>query len=121
MESILNSTKKVLGLNEGYTAFDQDVVTHINAAFSVLNQLGVGPADGFYIADEAPVWADLEVPDNQLNLIKTYIYLKVRYLFDPPGTSFHLSAMQKQIEEFEWRLNVARELVLPPVVVPEEV
>ena len=97
MESILNSTKKVLGLAEDYDAFDQDVITHINATFSVLNQVGVGPADGFFIEDDTAVWADVGLPDNQLHLVKTYMYLKVRFLFDPPGTSFHMSAMKEQI------------------------
>jgi hypothetical protein len=124
-ESILKSTKKILGLDAQYTPFDLDIITHINAAFSILDQLGVGPDGGFYIEDETALWSDYLVPPNQLNLIKTYVYLKVRILFDPPGTSFLLQSAEDQIREYEWRLNVFREVLLPPFkpppLVPEEV
>lgn len=119
MESILNSTKRVLGLDVNYNAFDLDVITHINAAFSTLNQLGVGPENGYFIQGDAETWADITLPDNQLHLVKSYVYLKVRSLFDPPQTSYLVTAVQKQIEEFEWRLNMMRE-VLIPLPVPEE-
>jgi hypothetical protein len=115
-ESILTSTKKILGLDESYTPFDQDIITHINAAFSTLDQLGVGPDGGFSIEDSEAVWADFFVPSNQLHAVKTYVYLKVRILFDPPATSFHLSAMNEQLKEYEWRLNTFREVALPPIV-----
>lgn len=118
-DSILISTKKILGLDEAYTAFDLDVITHINAAFSLLNQLGVGPEAGFGIQDEADLWTDFLVPQNQLQLVKTYVFLKVRILFDPPATSFLIQAANDQIKEYEWRLNVFREVELPPVVYPD--
>ena len=86
-ESILKSTKKILGLADDYTAFDLDVITHINAAFSILNQLGVGQVEGFMILDDVAVWQDFLVPMNQLNLVKTYVYLKVRTLFQRLHTS----------------------------------
>lgn len=107
--SILDNTKKILNLSSDYTPFDQDIVTHINAAFSVLNQLGLGPLDGFMITDNIATWDDFQVATNQLNLVKTYIYLKVRMYFDPPGTSYLIEAMNKQIAECEWRLSVFRE------------
>lgn len=107
--SILKSTKKILGLSETYTAFDQDVIMHINAAFSVLNELGIGPVTGFMIEDETAKWADFPVPMTQLNLVKSVISLRVRMLFDPPTLSFMITAMQDQIKEFEWRLNMRRE------------
>lgn len=110
--SILNSTKKILGLSFDYTPFDTDVITHINAAFSVLNQLGLGPIDGFMIEDDATDWEEYDVPTKQLNLVKTYLYLKVRMAFDPPQTSYLITAMEKQIAEAEWRLNVFREEAL---------
>lgn len=113
-DSILKSTKKILGLAEDYTPFDLDVITHINATFSILDQLGVGPVGGFSIEDETALWSEYDVPANQLHTVKTYIYLKVRYLFDPPGTSFLLEATDKQIKEYEWRLNVFREWELDP-------
>lgn len=118
MASILTTTKKILGLDEAYTAFDLDIVTHINAAFSTLNQLGVGPEDGFFIEDSADDWGSFDVPENQLHLAKTYVYLKVRMLFDPPGTSYLITAMDNQIKELEWRINMLREVALPD---PEEV
>jgi hypothetical protein len=109
--SILTSTKKILGLDASYTAFDPDVTTHINSAFSTLTQLGVGPAEGFMIEDETAVWDDFLVmaDDLQYNSIKTYVYLRVRMLFDPPSTSFVIAALNEQIKELEWRLNVHRE------------
>lgn len=112
--SILNSTKKILGVDKGYTAFDADIITHINSAFAVLCQLGVGPQEDFFIEDASDEWEDFIINDNGYNLIKTYIYLKVRILFDPPTTSFLLSAMEKQIQEYEWRISSYREWLLDP-------
>lgn len=119
-ESILTSTKKILGLSESYTAFDQDIITHINAAFSLLCQLGVGPVEGFFIQDKEAVWGDFTIPLNQLNLVKTYVYLKVRILFDPPQTSFLMQAANDQIREYEWRLNLFREDAIIESMPPEE-
>ena len=107
--SILKSTKKMLGLDSEYTAFDVDVIMHINSTFSVLTQMGVGPEAGFMIEDESAVWDDFIAADNRYNNVKTYMYLKVRTLFDPPTTSFLLEAQNKQLAEYEWRLNVTRE------------
>lgn len=118
MNSILTSTKKVLGIEESNTAFDLDIVTYINAAFSTLNQLGVGPVDGFFIENNTSEWSELALPANELNSVKAYVNLRVRMMFDPPATSYHVNAMQEQIKEFEWRLNVFREFALPD---PEEV
>lgn len=118
-ESILTSTKKILGLAPTYVPFDLDVITHINAAFSILTQLGLGPTEGFSIEDDTAVWEDFGVPVAQLGLVKTYIYLKVRFLFDPPGTSFLLDAASNQIKEYEWRLQVLADP--PPVEEPVEV
>lgn len=114
--SILNSTKKVLGLGSDYTPFDPDIITHINASFSILNQLGVGPIEGFNIEDDSSEWDEFGVPDNQLSLVKTYVYLKAKILFDPPGTSFLLKSSEDQIKEYEWRLNTFRE----ETTLPEE-
>ncbi|QGJ89059.1 hypothetical protein PBI_UNTOUCHABLE_14 [Gordonia phage Untouchable] len=108
-ESILNSTKKMLGIDADYDAFDMDVILHINGALSTLNQLGLGPEEGFMIEDETAEWGDLLEDDMRLNSVKSLIYLKVRLVFDPPSTSFALTAMQEQIKELEWRLSVYRE------------
>lgn len=108
-DSILDSTKKILGLAADYTPFDLDIITHINGTFSHLNQLGIGPETGFTIEDNEETWDDYAVPSVQLNLVRTYLFLKVRMLFDPPSTSYLIEAMNRQIQEHEWRLNVFRE------------
>ena len=108
-DSILTSTKKILGIDESYTAFDLDVITHINSVFTILQQLGIGPSDGFMIEDAEPTWDTFLAGDPLLNSVKTYVYLRVRLLFDPPTTSFLISAMKEQAQELEWRLNVKRE------------
>lgn len=121
--SILNSTKKVLGLDPAYTVFDQDIIMHINAAFSILQQLGVGPVEGFMIEDDVAVWDDfilIEGSEPSKSLVKTYVQLKARMLFDPPTTSFLIEAMNNQIKEYEWRLNVFREYALPEEEVANE-
>jgi hypothetical protein len=112
-ESILTSTKKILGIGPGDTAFDLDVLTHINATFAIVNQLGVGPLDGIVIEDESTEWADLGLPQNQLSLLRTYVFLRVRSLFDPPINSFLIEAYNKQILEYETRLSYFREDEIP--------
>lgn len=109
-DSILISTKKILGLSEDYAAFDLDVLTHINMAFATLNQLGVGPSVSFSVEDSSAGWSDLGVPPGQLSLVRTYVYLKTKMLFDPPGTSFVIEATNKQIAELEWRLMAYKEV-----------
>lgn len=108
-ESILDSTKKVLGIEPDYVAFDMDVMMHINSAFSTLNQLGLGPEEGYMVQESSDEWGDFLNDDMRLNSVKTYVYLKVRILFDPPTTSFVLTAMQEQIKELEWRISTYRE------------
>lgn len=108
-QSILTSTKKILGIAEDYTVFDLDIITHINTAFSTLTQLGVGPSPGFMIEDNIAVWADFMGADDQYNSVKSYVFLRVRQLFDPPTTSYLIAAQERQIQELEWRLNTYRE------------
>ncbi len=121
-DSILNTTKKALGLETEYEAFDVDVIMHINSIFATLNQLGIGPAAGFRIDDAVPVWSDFLLDEEPLNFVKSYMYLKVRMLFDPPTTSYLIEAFNKQADELEWRINVHREYMLHPVnAIPEEV
>ncbi len=107
MESILTSIKKLLGIDSAYTQFDADIILHINSVFLTLNQLGVGPDDGFSIADETDEWTDF-IDDNDLllNTVKSYMYLKVRMLFDPSLTSSVTELMKEQAKELEWRMNV---------------
>lgn len=104
--SILQSVKKSLGLAPDYDVFDQDIIMCINSAFSTLAQLGVGPEMGHYIEDEQSLWSEFLNDDARLSNVKTYICLRTRLLFDPPATSFGISAIKDQITELEWRLNV---------------
>jgi hypothetical protein len=122
-QSILTSTKKILGIAGDYTAFDLDILTYINSAFSTLNQLGIGPEAGFMIEDAAPTWDSFIGTDSRLNSVKNYVYLSVRLIFDPPATSFAIEALNQQKKELEWRLNVYREStawVDPDPALPED-
>ena len=106
MESILHTIKKLLGLDPSYPAFDVDVIIGINSAFSTLHQLGVGPKEGFAITGSTETWDDYLDDYGVLENVKQYIYLKTRYVFDPP-TGGVLTAMDAVIKELEWRINVA--------------
>lgn len=112
-QSILTSTKKVLQIGDDDTSFDLDIITHINSAFSDLHDLGIGPSDGFAIDDDTAEWdAVVAVEDKvRFNRVKTFVYIKVRLIFDPPATTFHLSALQEQLREVTWRLSVGREAI----------
>ena len=111
MDSILTSIKKLLGITAEYTQFDTDLIIHINSVFSILTQLGVGPSTGFSIHDEYSVWTDFLPEDPRLEMVKTYVYLKVRLMFDPPDRSAVADAIKRQIDELEFRLNVAADQV----------
>lgn len=111
MESILTSIKKLLGIGEDDTSFDTDITIHINSAFMRIHQLGVGPAIAFKITDKTAVWGDFLGERLDLESVKSYIFLKTRLIFDPPQTSFLLDAIEKQIKELEWTLNVQAESV----------
>lgn len=106
MDSILTSIKKLLGIAEEYEHFDPDIVMYINSAFSVLTQLGVGPEEGFRIEDASKTWSEFLYDDPRLEFAKTFIYLKVRLAFDPPLSSAVMEAINRQISELEWRINV---------------
>ena len=108
-ESILDSVKKLLGLESDYTAFDTDIILHINSVFMILRQLGVGPEQGFAITDRTSVWGDFVNDSYRLDLIKSYVYLKVRMMFDPPQHSALVESVNNLIAEFEWRLNIQGE------------
>lgn len=107
MESILTSIKKLLGIIEEYEHFDVDIIMHINSAFSVLTQLGVGPEEGFRIEDASAVWSDFLYDDPCLEMVRTYVYLKVKQGFDSNSSSSAvIEAINRQIQELEWRINV---------------
>lgn len=103
--SILTSVKKMLGIDEAYTHFDPDIIMHINSVFLILNQLGVGPEEPFMIEDSTTEWSEF-VDEGSIEAIKSYVYLKVRSYFDPPSNGTLVNAMNDQIKELEWRLNV---------------
>lgn len=107
MDSILTSIKKLLGISEDYTQFDDDIIMHINTVFLNLTQLGVGPEEGFLIEDDVAEWEDFIEDNAQLQAVKSYMYLKVKLLFDPPLSSSVIESMNRMIAELEWRLNVA--------------
>ena len=106
MDSILTSVKKIIGISEEDESFDTDLIMHINSVLMILNQLGVGPEDGFSITDKSAVWTDV-IGDNKLiEATKTFVGLKVRLIFDPPTSSAMLDSINKTISELEWRINV---------------
>lgn len=102
-DSILKSTKTMLGVDDNLTAFDLEIITHVNSAFSGLSQIGIG--DATPVEDVDIKWSDLPLTPKILNMVKTLIFLKVKKAFDPPATSFHIEALNDQIREQEWRLN----------------
>lgn len=114
-DSILESIKKALGLEPDYDVFDLDVIMHINTAFSALTDVGVGPVDGFVISDNTALWSSYSGDMIRLASVKSFIFLKVRLLFDPPATSFAINAMEKMVDEMLWRLNVIGETLNPPL------
>jgi hypothetical protein len=105
----------MLGIEEEYEHFDVDIIVSINTCFSILNQLGVGPDNGFSIIDKTSVWTDWEEDMQKYNEVKTYVYLKTRLIFDPPQNSSLSESFNKLISEIEWRLN-CKEKYIPPVV-----
>lgn len=107
MSSILQDIKHKIGPSEEYDYYDMDIIDAINTGFGVLTQLGVGPKTGFSITGASEEWESFTTDKLKLDLVKTYIYQKVRLIFDPPNSSFVLSAINEQLRELEWRLNVA--------------
>ena len=106
-ESILRTIKKMLGGGtETSTHFDTEIITHINSALMILTQLGVGPKDGFAIKDDSAIWSDFLKSERNFEAAKTYVYLRVRLLFDPPTTSAVIDAMNQTISELDFRLQV---------------
>ncbi len=105
-ESIFESIKALLGPDASYDVFDQDILIHVNTAISVLTQLGVGPATGFMVTGPDETWKDFIGDNKILQMVKTYIYMKVKMAFDPPANSSVLNAYNEACKEYEWRLNV---------------
>jgi hypothetical protein len=129
MESILTSIKKLLGIAEDDISFDIDIIIFINSTLTILQQIGIGPSTGFSIIDKTQTWTDFigtqtDSLGNPINVesVKTYTYLKVRLVFDPPVNAFVVEAMERQIKELEWRLNALVDKPVPPAlpVIEEE-
>lgn len=111
-DSILTSVKKVLGIPSYYDHFDRDILLHLNTVMSILNQLGVGPEEGFIVEDDSTTWSDLfdgDIDTNRMMYVKSYVCLRVRLLFDPPTSSGAIDAMERQMRELEWRITVTRD------------
>lgn len=107
--SILNDVKSTLGISVDDYNYDVDIIMHINTVLAVVNQLGIGPTNGLMITNYTTLWDALLSPGVNLSLVKTYVCLRVRLLFDPPTTSYMIEAMERQAKELEWRLSVNRE------------
>lgn len=105
MDSILTSVKKMLGITAEYTHFDSDIIMHINSVFMILNQMGVGPKEGFSISSDVETWDEFTNDNLTIESVKSYMYLKVGLLFDPPTSSNVLDARNRLVSELEWRLN----------------
>lgn len=108
-QSILDSVKKMVGVDSSLTVFDLDILTHINSVFADLEQLGIGPVGGFMIEDNVPTWDAFLGDDPRLSSVKSYMYFRVRLMFDPPQTSYLIESFNAQVTKMEWRLNVTRE------------
>ena len=109
MESILNSINDLLGIAADQTNFDNQIIVHINSVFMTLQQLGVGPSPGFFVESAEDKWDDFIPEGVNWNSMKTYMYLKVKLLFDPPLSSSVMEAMERTAAEYEWRLKVEAE------------
>lgn len=116
-DSILTSVKKMLGIPEEHEQFDMDIIIHINSVLMTLTQIGVGPSSGFVVTDKRTTWNDFinsgsnivnwnGSSNTNLSAVKSYVYIKVKLLFDPPQNSFTIEALNRQAAEFEWRLNL---------------
>ena len=109
MDSILTTIKALLGITSEYTHYDAQIIVHINSVFNILKQLGVGPNGGFFISDSSAKWSDYIIDENSdidIEMVKSYIYMKVKLIFDPPLSGTAAEALKSEIAEFEWRLNV---------------
>lgn len=112
MDSILTSIKKLNGIDEDCIDFDTELIIHINTVLMILTQLGVGPSEGFFIDSDSDLWEDFLKDDlNKLEAVRSYVYLKVKLVFDPPSSSSVMEAMKMTINELEWRLKTAVELM----------
>lgn len=120
-DSILTSTKAMLGIHESVEDFDLEIMNNINTALTNLNDIGIGPAEGYEISDDTPTWDAFIGTDPRMNSVKNYVWLYTKLAFDPPDRSFVIAAHEKQLEEALGRLSNRREFNdwVDPIV-PEE-
>jgi len=118
-DSILHDVKQLVGQEWDDDTYDLDIKTHINTVFLELSQIGVGPDEGYSINDETDTWAGLLGGDKNLNAVKTYVYGKVRMVFDPPSTGPLMNSLQAQLDRIEWRLMVHKDPVVTPTYTGE--
>ena len=109
MDSILNTIKKLLGIDPEYDPFDTDVIVGINSALMTLTQVGVGPREGFLIRDSTETWKDFVGDRKDLESIKSFVHLKTKLVFDPPTNSFTIDALERQADEYLWRISINAE------------
>ena len=105
-ESILKTIKQLIGCPDDFEQFDLDLMIHINSAFATLTQLGVGPKEGYRITGVDNVWNEFEDDAQKLSLIKDYVYIKTRLLFDPPTTGSLMDSLKEELKEMKWRLYI---------------
>lgn len=117
--SILNDTKKALGLAASYSAFDPDLIMHINSTLTILWDLGIGPEEVVVITGPDDNWSLLDLTPEQLSMVKSWLYLKVRIVFDPPTMGFLVDSLKAQIEEQTYRLRDRREATIPRITESE--
>ena len=108
VSNILNDTKKVLGLAEDYTPFDLDILLHLNSIAATLDQLGVTDSKNLEITKDT-TWDQLFIVKEYNAQVRSYVYVKIRLLFDPPANSFLVTSLEKMVAEYEWRLNIAND------------
>jgi hypothetical protein len=121
--SILDDTKIAIGMTAEQTEFNADLVLHINSVLADLHQMGIGPDEGYSIVNAADTWDEFIETEKRLNNVKSYIFLRVKMLFDPPSVGYVLTSLEKMIEKAEWRLTVAADEIknpLPPETVTDE-
>lgn len=102
---IFDTIKKLIGFPEEYTAFDVDILININSVFGILHQLGAIKIPFTVTADST--WDELDLSVEVLSMVKDYVYLKIKKMFDPPQIGSLVTSMEERIKELEWRINVA--------------
>lgn len=103
-QSILKTIKKLIGVYAEYNYYDTDFIVHINTVFAILNQIGIGTSDVFFITGEDELWSDFLENDTMLQPVIDYMYIRVKLLFDTPSSSTLSESLKNTLSELEWRL-----------------